>query len=382
MQFASIPGLPDIKENLINAVKNNHLAHALLFYGPEGSANLTMALALSTYLFCENPGENDSCGQCSPCQRMSRLVLPDLNFAMPSITKSKKEEEKEEEDEDEKSDLLTNWRKFVLSNPYGSIHDFILFNGFEKKQLNISKGAAKKIIQTLSLKAFEGGYKIMMIWAPEYLHPNAANALLKILEEPQPKTIFILITSHPEQLLTTILSRTQKVLVRGFTDEEIQNHLIETGKADEATANQVSMIADGSMREAIRLVDQVEDHQVKQIREWFVDCFKSDFKSLFSKADSFHKESIEGQKSQLLAGMNVLREMLLVDANLNQLVRTRGEDLDFVTKINASVFKGEHIDTLYEAFNQAHYHLERNGNAKFIFTDLSMKISRLMAKIS
>ncbi len=382
MQFASIPGLPDIKENLINAVKNNHLAHALLFHGPEGSASLTMALALCTYLFCENPEESDSCGQCASCQRMSRLVLPDLNFALPTISKSKKDEEKEEEDEDEKSDLLTNWRKFVLSNPYGNIHDYILFNRFEKKQLNISKGAAKKIIQTLSLKAFEGGYKIMMIWAPEYLHPNSANALLKILEEPQPKTIFILITSRPEQLLTTIISRTQKVLVRGFSDEEIQSHLIGTGIADETTANQIAMLADGSLREAMRLVDQVEDLQVKQIREWFVDCFKSDFKSIFAKSDLFHKDSIEGQKSFLLAGMNVIREMLLADTQLNQLQRTRGADLEFVSKINETVFKGRHLDTLYEAFNEAHYHLERNVNAKFIFTDLSMQISVLMHRIS
>jgi DNA polymerase-3 subunit delta' len=377
MQFASIPGLPDIKENLVNAVKNNHLAHALLFYGPEGSASLTMALALSTFLFCENRKEDDSCGRCASCQRMSRLVLPDLNFAMPTISKSK-----EEDEEEEKSDLVASWRKFVLAHPYGNIHDFILFNGFEKKQLNISKAAAKNIIQTLSLKAFEGGFKVMMIWAPEYLHQNAANALLKILEEPQPKTIFMLITARPEQLLTTILSRTQKVMVRGFTDEEIQAHLVETGKADELTANQISMIADGSLREALRQVDQAEDHQVSQIREWFLDCFKSDFKSLFNKSDKFHKDSIEGQKSFLLTGMNVLREILLADADLKSLQRTRGADLEFIKNINSNVFKGQYMDTLYEAFNQAHYHLERNGNAKFIFTDLSMRLVLLMHKIS
>jgi DNA polymerase-3 subunit delta' len=377
MQFASIPGLPDIKEKLVNAVKNNHLAHALLFYGPEGSASLTMALALSAYLFCENRKEDDSCGKCASCQRMSRLVLPDLNFAMPTISKSK-----EDDEEEEKSDLAASWRRFVIAHPYGNIHDFILFNGFEKKQLNISKAAAKNIIQTLSLKAFEGGFKVMMIWAPEYLHQNAANALLKILEEPQPKTIFMLITARPEQLLTTILSRTQKVLVRGFTEEEIHAHLVETGKADEVTANQISMIADGSLREALRHIDQAEDHQVSQIREWFLDCFKSDFKSLFIKSDKFHKDSIEGQKSFLLTGMNVLREILLADADLKSLQRTYGADLEFIKNINSNVFKGQYIDTLYEAFNQAHYHLERNGNAKFIFTDLSMRLVLLMHKIS
>lgn len=380
MQFAAIPGLPETKENLIKAVRNNHLAHALLFHGPEGSANLTMALALCTYLFCENPGEADSCGKCSSCQRMERLVLPDLNFAFPTITKGK-EDEKEKEEE-EKVDLLVKWREFAIKHSYGNVHDFIYFNDFQKKQLNISKTAARKIIQALSLKSFEGGYKIMMIWAAEYLHPSAANALLKIIEEPQPKTLFLLITSHPEQLLTTILSRTQKVMIRSFSDEEIKNHLVEKGMSTEESAAQVSMLADGNLREAYRLVDQVEDKQVKNIREWFLFCYKADFKSIFSLADQFHKSDKEAQKSFILTGLNVLREILLKNVDLDELLRTSNEDRDFVNKISKNVLKEEHVATLYEAFNQAHYHLERNGSAKFIFTDLSMNIALLMAKIS
>ena len=145
MQFASIPGLPETKEKLLNAVKVNHLAHALLFHGPEGSANLTLALALASYLYCEAKTDTDSCGICGSCQRMNKLILPDLSFAFPVVASSKEEEGGEEE----KSDVLGNWRKFVLSQPYGNVHDFIYFNGFEKKQLNITKAAARKMIQTL-----------------------------------------------------------------------------------------------------------------------------------------------------------------------------------------------------------------------------------------
>ncbi|PZX50211.1 DNA polymerase III subunit [Algoriphagus chordae] len=375
MQFADIPGLPETKENLINAVKHNHLAHALLFHGPEGSANLTMALALCTYLYCEKPSDTDSCGVCSSCQRMSRLLMPDLNFAMPAITTTK-------DDEEDKPDLLANWRKFVIEQPYGNVHDFIYFNNFEKKQLNISKGAARRIIQSLSLMSFEGGYKIMMIWAPEFLHPAAANALLKILEEPQPKTLFILVTSHADQLLTTILSRTQKVTIRGFSDEEVKNHLVAEDLCIEASAEQIAMLADGNLREAYRLVDQVEDLQVKKIREWFLSCYKADFKSIFGLADDFHKSDKEAQKSLVLTGLNVLREILLKNAGLDDLLRTHDEDRDFVNKISGNILKEEHVGKLYGDFNMAHYHLERNGNAKFIFTDLSMNVTRLMAKIS
>lgn len=377
MQFSEIPGLPETKAHLLNAVKNNHLAHALLFYGPEGSANLTMPLALATYLYCQNPTETDSCGTCPSCQRMAKLVMPDLNFAFPVIAKTK-ETDKEN---DQKVDMLANWRKFVLEQPYGNIHDYIYFNGFEKKQLNISVGAARQIIQTLSLVSFEGGYKIMMIWGVEFLNPQAANALLKILEEPQQKTIFMLITTQPEQLLTTILSRTQKVMVRGFSDEEIHEYLVSSGLCDDQTAMQISMIADGNLREAMRLVNQVEDQQVAWIRNWFRLCHSKQFKDIFALSDAYHKFDKEAQKSILQTGMNVLREILLKNASVDSLLRTKGDDREFINKISGNVLKEDHIPGLYELFNKAHYHLERNGNAKLIFTDLSMEVVLLMAKI-
>ncbi|SHO63481.1 ATP-binding protein [Algoriphagus zhangzhouensis] len=377
MQFSEIPGLPETKAHLLNAVKNNHLAHALLFYGPEGSANLTMPLALATYLYCQNPTETDSCGTCPACQRMAKLVMPDLNFAFPVIAKAKETDK----DNDQKVDMLANWRKFVLEQPYGNVHDYIYFNGFEKKQLNISVGAARQIIQTLSLVSFEGGYKIMMIWGVEFLNPQAANALLKILEEPQQKTIFMLITTQPEQLLTTILSRTQKVMVRGFTDEEIHEYLVSSGLCDDQTAMQISMIADGNLREAMRLVNQVEDQQVAWIRNWFRLCHSKQFKDIFALSDSYHKFDKEAQKSILQTGMNVLREILLKNASVDSLLRTKGDDREFINKISGNVLKEDHIPGLYELFNKAHYHLERNGNAKLIFTDLSMEVVLLMAKI-
>lgn len=378
MQFAEIPGLPETKEKLINAVKFNHLAHALLFHGPEGSANLTLALALATFLYCENRSETDSCGACVPCQRMSRLVMPDLNFAFPVITKSKDDDDGEEEDE--KTDVLGNWRKFATAQPYGNVHDFIYFNGFEKKQLNISKGAARKMIQALSLMSFEGGYKIMLIWAPEFLHPSAANSLLKIIEEPPAKTLFMLVTSQADQLLTTILSRTQKVQVRAFSDEEIKAHLVNSGLCDSKSAEQIAMLADGNLREAYRMIDQVEDKQVTQIRDWFRLCATKNLKEIFEEADRFHKIDKEAQKSLILTALNVTREILLKNFDLDQLLRTTAEDRKFVENISKKILNEDHAVKLYESFNQAHYHLERNGNAKMIFTDLSMDILVMMSK--
>ena len=379
MQFAAIPGLPETKEKLLNAVKLNHLAHALLFHGPEGSANLTLALALASYLYCEQKSDTDSCGTCGSCQRMNKLILPDLNFAFPVVASSK-EEDGEEEGNDGKSDLLGNWRKFVLGQPYGNVHDFIYFNGFEKKQLNITKAAARKMIQTLSLMSFEGGYKIMLIWAPEYLHPSAANSLLKIIEEPPTKTLFLLVTSQADQLLTTILSRTQKILVRAFSDEEVSSHLVETGRCEAKAAAQIAMLADGNMRTAFQLIDQVEDQTVRQLRDWFRLCATKNLKEIFQLSEDFHKADKESQKSLMLAGLNVTREILLKNLDLDHLLRTTDEDRTFINNISKKMLTEEHAVQLYETFNAAHYHLERNGNAKMIFTDLSMEILLMMSK--
>jgi DNA polymerase-3 subunit delta' len=379
MQFAAIPGLPETKEKLLNAVKLNHLAHALLFHGPEGSANLTLALALASYLYCEQKSETDSCGTCGSCQRMNKLILPDLNFAFPVVASSK-EEDGDEDGKDEKSDLLGNWRKFVLGQPYGNVHDFIYFNGFEKKQLNITKAAARKMIQTLSLMSFEGGYKIMLIWAPEYLHPSAANALLKIIEEPPAKTLFLLVTSQADQLLTTILSRTQKILVRAFTDEEVSSHLVDSELCDSKAAAQIAMLADGNLRAAYRLIDQVEDQTVRQLRDWFRLCATKNLKELFLLSEDFHKADKESQKSLMLAGLNVTREILLKNLDLDHLLRTTDEDRTFINNISKKMLTEEHAEKLYQTFNAAHYHLERNGNAKMIFTDLSMEILLMMSK--
>lgn len=379
MQFAAIPGLPETKEKLLNAVKLNHLAHALLFHGPEGSANLTLAIALASYLYCEQKSDSDSCGTCGSCQRMNKLILPDLNFAFPVVASSK-EEDGDEDGNEGKSDLLGNWRKFVLGQPYGNVHDFIYFNGFEKKQLNITKAAARKMIQTLSLMSFEGGYKIMLIWAPEYLHPSAANALLKIIEEPPAKTLFLLVTSQADQLLTTILSRTQKILVRAFSDEEVSSHLVETGKCEAKAAAQIAMLADGNMRAAFLLIDQVEDQTVRQLRDWFRLCATKNLKEIFLLSEDFHKTDKESQKSLMLAGLNVTREILLKNLDLDHLLRTTDEDRVFINNISKKMLTEEHAIQLYQTFNDAHYHLERNGNAKMIFTDLSMEILLMMSK--
>src|SRR5690554_5572400 len=304
MLFSSIPGLAETKRKLVEAVRSNHLAHALLLHGPEGSANLKMAIALATYLNCENQGENDACGSCGSCQKMAKLVHPDVNFTFPIPSKTPKEETKEEEAKS--SDVVASWRTFALQSAYGNLQDWIAFNAFTK-QLNISKSAAKNIIQTLSLKSFEGGYKIILIWCPEMMNASAGNTLLKILEEPPGKTLFLLVANQPDQLLNTILSRTQKMLVRAFTDKEIKEHLVKEGLCSAEAALQVASLSDGNMRAAYRLIEQVLDENTARFRDWMRICYVLDINGIVLQVDRFSSQDKEAQKALLLTGMNIIR---------------------------------------------------------------------------
>ncbi|MEX2593531.1 MAG: hypothetical protein WD426_12225 [Anditalea sp.] len=377
MLFSSIPGLAEIKEKLIKAIRNNHLAHALLLHGPDGSASLKMALALATYVNCGDQGESDACGKCGSCQKMAKLIHPDVGFTFPIPSNVIKEEENEE---DRKSNnILIPWRSFALQTPYGNLQDWIVHTGF-KKQLNISKAASKLIIKTLSLKAFEGGYKVMVIWSPELMHPAAANAMLKVLEEPPEKTLFLLVAHQPDKLLNTILSRTQKILVRGFTDEEIKEHLVSEGLCSNEAAQQIAPLADGSMREAYRLIEQVLDKNTSRFRSWMINCYDLNTNGIVSLADAFSEEDKEAQKTLLLTGLNTLRESLLKKSQLDTLMRTASSDREFIEKFGKNVLTEEKIISLYQILNDAHYHLERNANSKILFADLSFNVARILRK--
>ena len=374
MLFSSIPGLRDIKRKLVQSAQNNQLAHALLLYGPEGSGTLSLALGLSTFLFCEDKQEDDACGECSSCRKMAKLVHPDLSFTFPFPSK-----DGEKDSDEEKPDAVSSWRDFAIKNTYGNLHDWIAHNSFTK-QLNISKNAARQIIKTLSLKSFEGGYKIILIWRPEFMNISAANALLKVLEEPPAKTLFLLVTHQPEQLLNTILSRTQKVSVRGFIDSEISDHLIAQGFCTPEMTKQVAPLADGSMREAYQLLERGPDDSTSMFREWMRMCYSLKIKEIVSFYDSFDNKDKETPKRLLLTGLTTLRESLLNKSQLDKLMRVDPADREFVEKFGENVLTEEKIIALYKLFNDAHYHLERNANTRILFANLSFNAARVLRR--
>lgn len=254
MLFKDIPGLEETKKQLIQAVKNNHIAHAQLFLCKNGGANLPLALAYTTYLNCEQPLENDSCGSCSSCSKNAKIVHPDVHFVYP-VSSTKNITGKDVVS----TNFLKEWRGFLLANPYGNVNQWMMAFGGENKQVNISKEESRQVIKRLSLKSFEGKYKVMIIWLPEYMNGASANAILKILEEPPERIIFLLVCNDDEQLLTTILSRTQIVKIRQFGDNEIMQLLVEQHEINETKAERLAHLADGNLNEAMTLIEGSEE---------------------------------------------------------------------------------------------------------------------------
>lgn len=371
MRFSSIPGLHDVKQLLVDAAKSNHIAHAQLFVGAEGALNLPLALAYATYLHCENKGD-DACGTCAACSKNVKFIHPDTHFVFPlSNVKSDKDEERF------KAEILKSWRTFLAEQPFGSLDDWTNSYGGEDKMALISREESREIIKALSLKPFESPHKVMIIWRPELMHPSAANGILKILEEPPPHTYFILITNAADKLLPTIISRTQIVTVPLLNDEAVEQHLVETLGLDNARATKITQLADGNLNLAIKLIDNEEDDNTQRFTEWMRACFKRNYGALVGIAEAYHGLDKLSQRNVMTYSINMMRETMLHVAGANAINRTRGDEFKFVQDFS-KVMSLEKIEKSFKLINEASYHLERNGSAKMIFLDLSLKLSKTL----
>ncbi len=374
MRFSDIPGLQSVKEKLYRTVASGKVAHAQLFAGPEGSANFSMALAYAALLNCENRTDDDSCGVCPSCQKISKLVHPDLHFIFPVSAAQKKT------GKDVVSDsFIVDWRKFVLQNPYGGPFEWSVAFGGEDKQLNISREESRNILRKLSLKSFEGGYKVMIIWLAEYLHPSAANALLKLLEEPPEQTVFLLVTYDHERIIGTILSRVQQLKIRPFNNTEISTFLTQYHQVEADRASQLANSASGNLNQAVKLINEVEDDTHELFQIWMRIFFKSDYTLMVEWAEKFSKTKKIGQKGLLQYGLSVCRESLLIihDTRHSESIPENGSS--FLTNFAATLNLGL-LEKLNALFNQAFYHLERNANPKILFLDTSLLIATEFAK--
>ncbi|MCC9165970.1 DNA polymerase III subunit [Pontibacter harenae] len=373
MLFSQILGHNEAKQLLLKSVQHNHVAHAQLFLGQEGSANLALALAYATYINCEDKQPNDSCGTCNSCVKMNKLVHPDFNFVMPvTSTKSVTKDVLSQK-------FLAEWREFVLASPYQGLNEWMQYIGAENKQGNISKEESRQLVKLVSLKAFEGDYKIVLIWLPELMHSTAANALLKLLEEPPAKTLFLLVSQSAEKLLATITSRTQIVQVRNFTEQEVVTYLQEKHNLDRDTAYQISQLAEGSLNSAAKLTNEISSDYFAFFTEWMRACYSYKFTEVVDMSEKFQTLGRENQKNFLLYALNLLRKVVLFGVDSSLITYLPPNELDFVQKFS-KVITGSNAGEVTEELSQAHYYIERNANPKMIFVDSSIQLAGYMRK--
>jgi len=242
MLFKEIIGQEEVKKRLINAVKENRISHAQLFLGKEGFGTLALAIAYAQYICCENKLANDSCGVCSSCIKYQKLVHPDLHFVFPVATNAVVKKKPIS------NHFLPQWRASLLNDYYLSYKSWQEKIETGNKQLLITKDESIDILKKLNLKTYESAYKIMIIWYPEKFNIASANKLLKILEEPPEKTLFILVAQETEKIINTILSRTQLIKINQINAVALQQAIIKKYQLTEDEALSIAKLADGNSR--------------------------------------------------------------------------------------------------------------------------------------
>ncbi len=374
MQFQAIPSLEATKTRLLQALKSQHIAHAQLFFGTAGSGNLAMALAYARYLHCENVQETDACGECSGCKKHKKMIHPDMHFVFPTATTKKVESKPMSRD------FMKEWREKVLQHPYLELGDWLAHIGASDKQGNISVEESREVLKTLSLKPFEGAYKILLVWLPEMMNIQSANALLKVLEEPPPQTVFLLVSQDVKRMLVTIISRLQMVQIPSFTDVEVVGHLISQFKMSQSEAEQVAYLADGNLNRAYHLRYEGANHDIHDwLRQWLRDVYQVNWAGCMTHTETFDAWNREQQRNLLQYFLNICRECLMLQASSQALLRVTGEQMKFIEGLTKTL-PTEKLYELYPILSKAIYHLERNANTKLLFFDLSREIAVLMRK--
>lgn len=372
MLLNDIVGQNEVKAHLLKMVNENRLPHALLFTGFEGSGNLAAAVAFSQFLFCSNKKNDDACGECPSCQKTSKLVHPDLHFVFP-IAKSK--------DVKSSADLIKEFREEFLQNPYLSLNDWFDSLDAENKQPIIPVEESGNIIRELSYTSYEGLYKVMVIWQPEKMNVEAANKLLKVLEEPPEQTIFIMVCNNPDQLLATIISRVQQIPFLRLTEKEIKDALVKKFGVTEENAAQASYLCDGNFNEALKLLTQSDEQLsfLQHFQGFMRLALKFDCEKALQWIDQNAAAGREKQKQFLQYGLEIFRDCLMYNFGSRDLVRLSGNEKQFLEKF-APFITQRNYEALVEEFNSNCYYIERNANPKILFMDLLLRTNELINK--
>lgn len=376
MQFQQVIGQENLKHEWLQKIQGNKLPHAILLLGATGHGGLAFAAALAQRLNCENPMANDSCGTCPSCQKSARLIHPDIHFSFPfSFKKGEKELA---------SDYIQIWRsQFLKYQGYLPLSEWKNQMGSESGQMNINAKECREIIKKLYLKSYEGNYKIMIIWLPEYLG-NESNILLKILEEPPEKTIFILVSENHEALLPTLLSRTQIANVLPIQNAALHAALAHQAPedVDEEKLDQIVKYSKGNYIKSLELLHSSFFENAQLFYDWMQICLNPEkhskskqAKDLMAWIENFGKEKKETQKEILDFGIQFFEYFL--SESLNESSKNNMFN-NIVIENFKKYFPLHQVEPTVTAINEGIYYLERNANAKILIHAISLQIQQFI----
>ena len=381
MRFADITGQEDLKRHLVQSVDAGRVSHAQLFTGQAGAGALALAVAYVQYLCCHHRHDGDSCGECPDCRQIAALAHPDLHLVFPVNKQGKKSGEVMRSDE-----FLPLFRAvFGENGGYFSAQDW-----YERLDLGktlkgmIAAREADEIIRKLSFKSFEADYKTMLVWLPETMNEEAANKILKILEEPWERTLFLLVSEQPDRLLPTILSRTQEVSVPRIAPEILEREAAELGIGDPVEARNMARLAGGDLLELRHLVSGEDDALRKEYFALFCSLMRLSYNDrhleLISWAEEAAQLSREQQRGLLLDAARLLRESYMLHAGLGRIGYLWGEELAFCTKF-APFVGSRNIEPLVAEIESALAQISQNGNPTIVFTHFALSVSKMIKRL-
>jgi DNA polymerase-3 subunit delta' len=370
MYFRDIPGQKDYKERLIRSVKEERISHAMLIHGPEGCGKLALAIAYARYLSCTGSKEDDACGACASCQKYNKLVHPDLHFSFPASAK---------ESESGVDDLLSVWRNALLENPFMNQHNWYEKIGLENKQGIIGTRQSSEIIRKIGMKAYESDYKVLIMWLPERMNAASGNKLLKMIEEPPKQTVFLLVSESPDDILTTIRSRTQILRIPKIKSEDIRLALQKKSEYEPEEIENAVRLANGNYNLAITSLQA--DEQNKSNFDRFVKLMRMSYArevaQIIEWVDETSALSREKQKLFLLNSLRLIRENFMLNLGRNDLTHVTAYENDFSIKFSRFVNK-ENVMYIYRELNDAYNHISAYGYPRIVLLDMSLKMVRYL----
>ena len=373
MRFSEVAGQADLKQQLVQSVAEQRVPHAQLFHGPQGSGALALALAYATYLSCQDRQEDDSCGGCPSCVKYDRLIHPDLHFVFPVFTtKSVKKDPVSD-------DFIAEWRNALLESPYITPNQWYSYIGMENKQGSIIKRESEEIMKKLQLKSYESDFKVMIIWMPEKMNQTASNKLLKLIEEPPPMTIFLLVPEDTGPMLPTILSRTQMIRVPRIGKEDLLDALKKKHPVSAEVLKSAVEISGGNYVKAEENLMTSEDsaYQLELFIRIMRLAYAREFQQIFEWVEELAGLGRERQKAFLAYAIRMIRENYLLNKEQKELVRMTADESDFSKKFFPFINDGN-VPGIVQELNEASIHIEVNAYARIVFLDFALKLVKLI----